>query len=364
MSNTLSKVALNRALLARQMLLLPPARVGVVEVIERLAGLQAQQARPPFIGLWSRIAGFERKDLVDLLQRREVIRATLMRGTLHLMSARDYPWARLAMQPALTAGMHAILRERAADLEIDKLVKAATKVFGKKPCTFAELRPLLSEAFNGLDERAMGYAVRMHLPLITVPCEERWAFTGDSPFELAPKVAEAKPAQESLARRYLAAFGPATPADFQSWSALKNGKELFADQKDLVTFRDEKKRELFDLADAPRPDESTPPPAPRFVAPFDNLILAHVDRSRIIAEEHRSRVVTKNLLVLPTFLVDGFVAGTWQTAVAKKTATLTVSPFSKLTAKVKKQLEEQATALVRFTDPEAAGYAVQFAELT
>ncbi len=139
---------------------------------------------------------------------------------------------------------------------------------------------------------------------------------------------------------------------------MKNAKPMF-EALDLARFRDERKRELFDLPDAPRPEAETPA-APCFVAAFDNIVLGHADRTRIIADEYRGRVVTKNLLVLPTFLVDGFVAGSWQTAVAKKTATLTITPFEKLTKKVQKVLEEEGEKLVRFAEPEAGGYAVRF----
>jgi hypothetical protein len=253
--------------------------------------------------------------------------------------------------------MHAILRERAAHIDIERLAAEAGRIFARQPTTFAGLRPQLSAAFPDLDdERALGYAVRMHLPLITTPdVANPWAFTGDSPFELAPPATEAS---ADIVLAYLRAFGPATVADFQSWSALKNGKELFAAIPGLVRYRDEKKRELFDAPDAgPFPDPETEC-APRFVAAFDNLILGHADRARIIADEHRSKVVTKNLQVLPTFLVDGFVAGTWQTAVVKKQAVLTATPFAKITKKVQKQLVQQGEALVRFAEPEASGYSV------
>lgn len=352
----LSRRQLNRTLLDRQMLLAPRQPRSIPDVIDALAGLQAQQARPPFAGLWTRIANFRRQDLCELLARREVVRATAMRGTLHLLTMRQYPGFRKALQPALSAGMHAILRDRAANLDLDRLTAEAVKVFKQQPCTFAELRPRMSAAFPDLDdERALGFAVRMHLPLITVPdAANTWSFTGDSPFELAP----ASDAASDIVLAYLRAFGPATIADFQSWSALKNGKELFAAIPNLVRYRDEKKRELFDAPDAaPLPDPETEA-HPRFVAAFDNLVLSHVDRSRIIAEEHRPKVVTKNLLVLPTFLVDGFVAGTWQTSIVKKQAILTATPFEKITKKVQKQLLPEAEELVRFLEPEAIGYAV------
>lgn len=286
-----------------------------------------------------------------------MVRATAMRGTLHLLTMRQYPGFRKALQPALTAGMHAILRERAAGIDLERLAREAAAIFGRSPCTFAELRPQLAAAFPDLnDERALGYAVRMHLPLITSPGEGNpWAFAGDSPFELAPAIPDTT---SDIVFAYLRAFGPATIADFQSWSGLRNGKELFATIPNLVRYRDEKKRELFDAPDAaPLPDVEAET-LPRFVAAFDNLILGHADRSRIIADEYRARVVTKNLQVLPTFLVDGFVAGTWQPAIVKKQAILTATPFGKISRKVQRQLENEGAELIRFLEPEAAGYAV------
>lgn len=358
----ISKTALNRALLARQLLLTPrSSNATALEVIERVAGLQAQQPKPAFVGLWSRIRDFRREQLLDVLHAREALRATMMRGTLHIVSRRDYSMFRGALQPMLTGGMQSILRERAADLDIAKLSKAASKALGARPRTFAELRAHLSDTFPGLDERAMGYAVRMHLPVATVPdSANAWAFTGDSPFELAACEPGGEDSGAALVRRYLAAFGPASVADFQAWSGMKSAKALFAGL-DLVAFRDGK-RELFDLPDAPRPGEDAPAPPACFVAGFDNLVLAHADRSHVLPEEFRSRVVTKNLLVLPTILVDGMVAGTWQVSVARKTATLTVTPFAKLSKTAKKQLESEGEALARFVELEGAGYAVAFAE--
>lgn len=349
---------MNRALLARQLLLAPrSSNAGALDVIERVAGLQAQQPKPAFVGLWSRIRDFRREQLLELLHARQALRATMMRGTLHIVSRRDFSMFRGALQPMLTGGMESILRERAVDLDIAKLSKAAAKAFGARPRTFAELRAHLSDTFPGLDERAMGYAVRMHVPLATVPdSASTWGFTGDSPFELA--ACDAQSDGVGLVRRYLAAFGPASVADFQAWSGMKGAKALFAGQE-FVAFRDGK-REVFDLADAPRPGEDAPAPPPCFVAGFDNLVLAHADRSHVLPEEYRSRVVTKNLQVLPTFLVDGMVAGTWQVAVARKAATLNITPFAELSKTTKRRLESEGEQLVRFVEPEAKFAKVEF----
>ena len=175
--------ALNRALLARQMLL-SREKITALSAVERLVGLQAQQARPPFAGLWSRIEGFEREELLQLLAARQVVRATLMRGTLHLMGAKDYLAFRPALQPVLSLAMQSVLRDRVKGLGIDAIVSAAREIF-ERPSTFTELRRVLAKAFPNEDERAMGYTVRTHLPLVTVPDGTIWGFRADSSFVLA-----------------------------------------------------------------------------------------------------------------------------------------------------------------------------------
>lgn len=360
---TLSRKALNRALLARQMLL---AREAVTPVcaIERLVGLQAQQAQPPFVGLWTRVSGFERNALSRLLHNRAVIRATLMRGTLHLMSAGDYLSLRGALQPGLSAGMRAVLRDRAKDLDIPALVAVARRSFEERPRTFTDLRAVLLETFPNTDERAMGYAVRTHLPLVMVPDASDWAFPADADFAVAESWLGEAPGideqAEELILRYLAAFGPAAVVDVQTWSGLSGLREVLEGLRPkLQTFRDDRKRELFDLPEAPRPPEDTPAPV-RFLPGFDNVILAHADRARIIDDEYRSRVTTKNLLVLPTFLVDGFVAGTWKTSRTKKVATLTLSPFAPLRKPARAQLAEEGETLVRWIEPDAGQWTIAF----
>ena len=351
---------LNRATLARQLLLVR-ATISPVAAIEQLAGMQAQQARPPFVGLWTRLANFQRADLSALLHAHKVVRVTAMRGTLHLMSARDYLNLRSAIQPGLTRGMHAILRERAVALDLETLHRAAVAFFGTVPAPFDALRQHFKQLFPGSDERAMAYAIRMHLPLVQVPTDDAvWAFPATADFAMAEawlgkKIKLDEAPAHALVRRYLAAFGPATPADAQAWSGLQGLREVFEDLRtdnEVVVFKDERKRELFDLPSAPRPDVDTPAPV-RFVPDFDNLVLAHADRTRVIDDAHRPLVVTKNLLVRATFLVDGFVAGLWKTERKKKTASLILEPFTPLAKKTLSALEQEGDALLRFAEPDA-----------
>ena len=364
-SPTLSSRALNRATLARQMLL-ARAKVSAVTAVSRLAGLQAQLARPPFVGLWSRADGFSRDALVSAAERREVVRGTLMRGTIHLVTSDDYLAFRPAVQVALTAGMHAILKDRVLGIDIDALVAAARDVFGAAPCTFAVLRDRLAKQFPGVDERAMGYIARMQLPLVQVPEDGApWGWPGSAKFTLADgwlgKRVATSGSAGTLVRQYLAAFGPASAKDLQTWSYV-HGIEaaLEALRPSLRTFRDERGRELFDLPKAPRPDEDQPAPV-RFLPEYDNLLLAHADRTRMVADAHRKAMTTRNLLLPATVLVDGVVAATWTVTATKKAATLTVLPFGTLAKADRGEIAEEGDRLLEFLEPQVAKRAVEIA---
>jgi DNA glycosylase AlkZ-like len=233
----------------------------------------------------------------------------------------------------------------------------------KEPRDFNELRGLLAKEFPKVNERALGYAVRTHLPLVMVPTDDRWAFPSVARFTLAETWLDTKlsgdGAPDELVRRYLAAFGPASAADFQTWSGLKGMKSVFTGLRDeLEVFEDEQGRELFDLPKAPRPGDDVPAP-PRFLPEFDNLVLAHADRTRLLADEHRGAVVTKNLRVRATFLWDGSVAGTWKVERKRKAATLLLSPFESLPKRATKALAEEGEALLRFVEEDAESFEVK-----
>jgi hypothetical protein len=348
---------LNRATLARQMLLTREKKP-VAAAIARLVALQAQVARPPFVGLWSRVAGFRRDDLRRTLLDRTVVRVTSLRGTLHVMTTADFVGLRGALQPALDKGLQSILRERLKSFDADAVTAATRAFFGKAPATFDALRLHLKKKYPKGDERAMAYAMRLSLPLVQVPIDAAWSFPAAADFALADDwlgkpVPTAAESPAALVRRYLAAFGPATPADAQTWSGLGGLRDVFDELRpSLVTFRDERKRELFDLPDAPRPPADTPAPV-KFLPEFDNLLLSYDDRTRVIADAHRPRVMLKNLQVRATFLVDGIVAGTWKVDRKKQVATLTVEPFAPLARKTTAALEEEGDALLRFVEETA-----------
>ncbi len=338
---------LNRATLARQGLL-ERQDWSAVEAVERLLGMQAQDAKPPFIGLWARIDGFDADELRAALRVREVVRATLMRATLHLMSRRDYAAFRPVLQPALDGAMKSILKARGEGIVIDDVVKAGEKLLAKGPLTFNEVRDALQKKFPDVDHRALGYVVRTGIPLAMVPTDDAWGFARDSRFEPAETGAD-DGALHELVRRYLAAYGPATPADMQTWSGLKGLKPAFEELADELEVID---GGLYDVPDAPRPGADAGAPV-RFLPPFDQLLLAHADRTRIVDDEHRPRVITKNLRIPATFTWDGFVAGTWKVDAKKKLATLELEPFVKLTKKAQKEIAEEGQALLAFAEPEA-----------
>jgi hypothetical protein len=317
--------------------------------------MQAQEPKPPYAGLWTRLDGFTRDDLHSALGAGEVVRATLMRATLHLLPATDYPLFRAALQPALEGAMRSVGR-RDAGMDLDAVLAAARELLAGGPHDFNAIRDHLHERFPDVNHRVMGYAVRTHLPLAMVASDDRWGFPRNSQFELAEMDAEPRP--EELVRRYLAAFGPASAADFQTWSGLKGAKQLLAGiAGELERFSDEGGRELFDLPDAPRPGADVEAP-PRLVPEFDNLVLAHADRTRVLADEHKGGVVTKNLRVRATFLVDGFVAGTWSVERKRRVAALTLAPFERLPKRTVKALADEAEALLRFMEDDAETFEV------
>lgn len=366
MAEALSLRALSRATLARQMLLEREA-VCAVDAVGRLAGMQAQEPRPPFVGLWTRLDGFERKQLDEAIASHHVVRATLMRATLHLLPASDYWLYRSALEPALVAAFQGVAAKFAEGLDLDEVLAVARTELSE-PRNFKELTAALVDAFPGVDERAPRYFTRTSLPLLMVPGEEdRWGFPRTPRFELAEerlgKGKNVRGAGGELVRRYLAALGPASVADFATWSGIRKPADLFEEMRDeLMVFAGDKRRELFDLPDAPRPDADVPAPV-RFLPGFDNLVLGHADRRRIVSEEHRPLLTPgRNLRVKATLLVDGFVAGTWKADRKGKKATLALEPFVKLTKKARKELAHEAEALLGFLEPDAASIDLGFAD--
>ncbi|MGH2518027.1 MAG: winged helix DNA-binding domain-containing protein [Ktedonobacterales bacterium] len=359
--DVLSQRALNRALLDRQMLL-RRASLSAAEAIERLVGMQAQAPNAPYIGLWSRLDGFRHDELAQLITDRQAVRTTLMRTTLHLVTARDCLALRPLMQPVLERGFSSNFGRNLVGLDMEALLAAGRALLAEKPRTTAELGRLLSERWPDRDATSLAHAVRYLLPLVQVPPRGIWGASGQSTFAMVeawlgqPVAAGSSDAAlDEMVLRYLAAFGPATVIDIQAWcwlTRLRTVVERLRPQ--LRTFRDEQGRELFDLPDAPRPDPETPAP-PRFLPEYDNVLLSHADRIRIIADDHRPRVFTKGAV-----LVDGFVCGTWKIKRDHGTAILLIESFAPLPKQDESALAEEGARLLAFAAGDAGAQAIQF----
>lgn len=365
---TLSDRELNRALLARQMLL-ERRPVGVVAAIERLAGLQAQFSPSPYIALWSRLARFELADLERPIDGRAVVKATLMRSTLHLVSAPDYPYFAAATAEARLAAWRHPAFDRGLDLRA--IARRLARFASGEPRSHEELLAFVADAIGG-DQLRHRYTLRLAgglSSLVHAPPSGMWknfragrlitadAWLGERP---APSVEEAT---VRVVRRYLLAFGPATMDDIASWSSIRTPPLRLALGRlrtSLREFRDDRGRTLYDLARAPRPAAETPAPA-RFLPKWDSTLLAYVppERVRILPEKLRKTVIRKNGDVLPTFLVDGMVAGTWDVAIRHGQAVLTAKPFGRLSRADQRAIADEGERLVRFMEPTAKSHGVR-----
>ncbi|MEP6813368.1 MAG: winged helix DNA-binding domain-containing protein [Actinomycetota bacterium] len=337
---------LNRATLARQ-LLLERKKIGVLPAIERLAGLQAQWPPSPYVGLWSRIAGFKRESLERAVRSGEVVKPTVMRGTLHLVTTRDYPvfWFALRDMAAWYDETHLAHAEKA--------MRSLRKLADAGPVTHNEALEHLREHYGheDLEGRRVFRALRRHAHLLHTPDSALWTSRPLGVFvrHPEPKPMAVEAARLELVRRYLGAFGPSTRADIADWSGLRVSD--FATALDalepLRRFRDENGRELLDVQRAPLPAADTPVPV-RFLPKWDNTLLAHADRRRVLPEELRKTVIGKNGDVTQTFLVDGIVAGSWN---ADKKGKVTIAPFAPLPRVARRAVEDEAARLEAWLAP-------------
>ncbi|MET0397157.1 MAG: winged helix DNA-binding domain-containing protein [Longimicrobiaceae bacterium] len=358
----LGRRALNRALLARQGLLrrwtIPPA-----EAVERLVGMQSQAPDPPYVGLWTRLEGFRPEDLARLVEAHAVVRIALMRSTIHLVTARDCLALRPLLQPVIERSFRGGFGRRLEGVDDAALADAARVLVEERPRTFAEIGAALGERWPDRDPAALAAAARTLLPLVQVPPRGLWGRSGPAAHTTAEawlgQPLDPIPAPDAMLLRYLAAFGPATVADAQTWSGLTRLREAVERLRPgLRAFRDERGRELFDLPDATRPGADTPAPV-RFIAEWDNLLLSHADRSRIVPEEHRARVFTVNGVMPGTILLDGFVAGTWKLERSRASATLRVTPFAPPSPDDEAALAAEGQRLLDFAAPDATAREVR-----
>ncbi|AYF27704.1 hypothetical protein CSH63_09700 [Micromonospora tulbaghiae] len=313
----LDRRALNRATLARQ-LLLDRAALPVAGAVEHLCGLQAQEPQEPYVGLWSRLRAFDPAVLSDLLVRRRLVRTHLMRRTVHLLAADDVLAWRSRHDAMLRQRVLGVYRGEFDGVDLDELAAAARDVLADgEPRTTAEIVGALAARWPATDRRALGEIVLALVPAVQAPPRGLWRtaagvrtvaldrWLGRDADPAGPDGDD--PAGRALVRRYLAAFGPAASADLRAWCGLTGLPAAVAAVRDeLVTFRDARGRTLLDLPEAPRPDPDTPAPV-RFLPAFDNAVLGYHDRSRIIDDAHRNLSVAGARFVL----VDGRVAATW-----------------------------------------------------
>ncbi|MER5439043.1 winged helix DNA-binding domain-containing protein [Streptomyces sp. NPDC002790] len=340
--------ALGRATLERQ-LLLDRSPLSAEAAVDRLLGLQAQEVRPPYLALAARLADFTPAALSTALERRRVARLVTMRSTIHLHTADDCMTLRPLVQAARDRELR-MFRKGLVGVDLDRLTDLTRRYVEEEPRTPKEVRELLLKHWPDADPQALTIAARGCLPLVQVTPRGLWRRSGGVRLTTAEhwfgRATEPAPAPDDTILRYLGAFGPASVKDFQQWAGITRTKEAFERLRPrLVTFRDEHGVELFDLPDAPRPDEDTPAP-PRLLAEFDNLLLSHADRTRVIHEVDRGRNWQVNTAYL-TFLVDGFLAGLWTLKEnGDAGSVLTLEPFRKLTRAQREELVAEAERTV------------------
>jgi hypothetical protein len=362
--DVLGRRALNRALLARQMFLKREA-IPAAEAIERLVGMQAQVPSDPYCGLWSRLDGFRPEELSDLIATRKAVRIGVMRGTIHLLTARDCLAFRPLVQPVFDRVLFASAEARSLrDIDRGEFLAAGRAAVEEKPLTWVELRKHVAERWPDHNPVALLRAVQFTLLLVQVPPRGLWERSGATRVTTAEawlgKPLAKSASLEKLVLRYLAGYGPASVMDAQAWSGLTKLAAVFEKLRPkLVTFRDETGRELFDLPDAPRPDPDTPAP-PRFLPVYENAVLGYANRDRILRGGPKTPP-PQNVNVRG-FLIDGFVAGFWKIVEEMKRATLTLEPFKPLSRKDEKALAKEGERLLAFAAGDAAAHGIRFVQ--
>jgi hypothetical protein len=344
----LSTRALNRALLARQ-LLLERSTLPLTAALEQVGGLQTQYAPSGYIGLWSRLRDFRRDELTRALNERRVIQGTLIRSTIHMVSAADWPLFAAGSRNARREWWLRVSRRETEGVDVEAIVRRVRSILADGPRRQAQILELLEpEGDPRLAWRTAGQLIDM----VRVPPSGTWEQRRADLYGLADDwvgastLSEAE-GQEHLVRRYLGAFGPAVPADIALWAGLPpKTVPSVLERLDLPTFRDERGRQLFDLPDMPLPDPDTPAPV-RFLPTWEATLLVHARRTLILPEAYRPLIFnTKMPQSVPTFLVDGAVAGTWR----HEDGRIDIKPFDgvNLTAGVRRELDDEAERLAAF----------------
>jgi DNA glycosylase AlkZ-like len=349
--------ALNRALLARQ-LLLERRAMPVEAALEHLVGVQAQAPDAPYVALWSRLARFRTDELATAMLDRRAVRAPLMRATIHLATAADARELRHVVQPVLDRSFAGSPFPRQLDgVDLAELIAAGRALLAEAPRTRVELSRRLSERWPDNDAASLAYAITYRVPLVQIPPRGVWRQGGLATWAAMDDWVPGPPPATSAAEvvlRYLGAFGPATVRDVQTWSGLTRLREVTDGLGDRVRrFRDEAGTELLDLPDAPRPDPDVPAP-PRFLPEYDNLLLSHADRTRVNPGAHRIPLPPGNGAALGTVLVDGALRGTWALHESTDAASLTVQRYEPLTPAEAQAVGDEGARLLGFVAPGAS----------
>jgi len=367
----LGRRALNRALLERQMLL-HRVSLPAETAIERLVGMQAQNPFDPYTALWSRLTGFQPGELSSLIEQRRVVRATsMMRTTIHLMTADDWLALRPVLQIVSDRGFAtgSPFGRKLAGMDVDEVVRMGRALLDEKPRPAAALRKLLKERWPDRDADSLGYAVRYLVPLVQIPPRGLWG-KGGLPVLATPETwlgrsVGHETAPDELVLRYLAAFGPASVMDIQAWCWLTRlGPVVERLRPRLRTFRDDNGRELFDVPDAGLPDPDTPAPV-RFLPTYDNLLLSHKDRSRVVPDMSGWLVTPNQFDAIfggGSFSLDGFLAGGWRVEREKAgdRATVVIIPARHLSAAEEAEVAQEAVGLGGFLAADAASRDVRY----
>jgi hypothetical protein len=365
--STLSLRALNRATLDRQ-LLLRRHEMPAQQAVRHLAGLQAQAPLAPYVGLWTRLARFTTAELSGLVSERTLVRAPIMRATVHLVDAADFVAFRPLFGALMAAGLRANYARTLTGVDLDTLIARASDLLAKRPLTRTQLARELAPSWPEAEPASLAYAVTYLLPVVQVPPRGLWGKSAQATWTTAESwLAGPAPLADGLAARgdagrpvdrlvlrYLAAFGPATVADVQMWSGLTRLREV-TERLELRTYRGPDGAELLDLPDLRPPDEDTPAP-PRFLPEFDNLLLSHADRRRVIPHSNPVPLWPGNGATQGTLLIDGAWDATWKiTAEA-----LTITPFRRLTGAEESAITPEAAKLLAFTCPESPTRPIRF----
>jgi hypothetical protein len=342
----LSTRELNRALLARQ-LLLERSPLPLEGALEQVAGLQAQYAPSPYVGLWSRLRNFSRDQLTRALEDRRAVQATVMRSTIHVVSAADYPPFTEAIRSARRDWWTRVTRGELQGVDVEAAAALVRERLAAGPARQAELTRLLAD--KGYP-RPVWNGIGLWVDMVRVPPSGTWERRRADLYGLAedwlgPWQVDEADALEHLVRRYLAGFGPASLADLGSWAAMPLTRlRPVLERVGTRRFRDEHGTELFDLPGAPLPEPGTPAP-PRFLSTWDANLLVHARRTQLLPERYRARIFhTRAPHSFPTFLVDGAVAGTW----GHEQGRVRLEPFEPLARATRRQLEDEAECLARF----------------